>query len=69
MANGKPFAIIARINKYENPGDYVNPKKIGQALIIIGLAGYVHIQFEIDASSKNANAEARKMADSNLVKN
>jgi hypothetical protein len=67
MANGKPFAIIVRINKYDEDSDEFNPKKIGQSLLIKGLAGYEHIDFEVDAALPNANAKAQKMADSNRV--
>ncbi len=69
LANGKPFAVIIRLNEYaEDFGDDGRPVKTGQNLRIIGLAGSEHIDFKVAASSANANAKARKMADSNLVK-
>lgn len=58
MANGKPFAVIFRVNKYipdEMPenGDspYLDKYKTGEALLIRGLKGYSQIDFEIDAKS------------------
>lgn len=68
MANGKPFAIIVRVNKYDEEGDPYTPKRIAQLLLIKGLSGYEHIDFEVDATLPNANAKAQQMADSNRVK-
>lgn len=72
-ANGKPFAVIFRVNKYvsedapEN-GDspYLDKYKTGEALLVRGLSGYSQIDFEIDAREKNANARAQNLADSNF---
>jgi hypothetical protein len=72
LANGKPFAVILRIKKYnvdfaaangDNP--FMANNVIGEVLVIKGLAGYSQIDFEIDAKGKNANAKAQKMADEN----
>lgn len=73
LANGKPFAVIFRVNKYnsETAGDngdspYLDKYKTGEALIIRGLTGYSQIDFEIDAKDKNANSKAQNLADSNF---
>lgn len=65
LANGKPFAVIIRFNKYADP-DEANPyfgKKIGTELIVKGLKGFDKIDFTVDAKTPNANAKAREMAD------
>lgn len=73
MANGKPFAVIFRVNEYdqekasedgENP--YTAKYKTGEKLIVRGLPGYSQIDFEVDAKEKNANAKAQKLADENF---
>lgn len=73
MANGKPFAVIFRINEYdqekasedgENP--YTAKYKTGEKLIVRGLPGYSQIDFEVDAKEKNANAKAQNLADTNF---
>lgn len=73
MANGKPFAVIFRVNEYdeakasedgENP--YTAKYKTGEKLIIRGLTGYSQIDFEVDAKDKNANLKAQKLADENF---
>lgn len=64
-ANGKPFAIIMRVNKYAEPDD-AHPyfgKKIGEELVVKGLQGFEKIDFKVDAKKPNANVEARKLAD------
>lgn len=73
MANGKPFAVIFRVNKFNSEaslenGDspYLDKYKIGEALIIRGLDGYSQIDFEIDGKTKNANLAAQKKADENF---
>ncbi|HQU86413.1 MAG TPA: hypothetical protein PKY59_25005 [Pyrinomonadaceae bacterium] len=73
MANGKPFAVIFRINKYSSEealesGDnpYLDKYKTGEALIIRGLTGYSQIDFEVDGKEKNANVKAQKLADENF---
>lgn len=73
MANGKPFAVIFRIDKFDSKdalesGDnpYLDKYKIGEALIVRGLPGYSQINFEVGAKEKNANAKAQNLADSNF---
>jgi hypothetical protein len=73
MANGKPFAVIFRINTFntekameagDNP--YSAKYKTGETLLVRGLAGYSQIDFEIDGKEKNANAKAQQKADENF---
>lgn len=70
MANGKPFAVIIRIDKYEKPeNDYdIFGKKIGTELIVKGLKGFDKIDFTVDSKTPNANAKARKLADAAYLK-
>lgn len=64
-ANGKPFAVILRLAKYDesNEQDPYGGKKIGEELTVSGLKGYEDIEFTIDAKTPNANLKAREMAD------
>ena len=65
LANGKPFAVIMRFDKYSDTKDefaYFG-KKNGEELIIKGLKGFDKIDFTVDGKTPNANAEARKLAD------
>lgn len=73
MANGKPFAVIFRINEYDQEkaseaGDnpYTPKYKTGEKLIVRGLTGYSQIDFEVDAKEKNANVKAQNLADENF---
>lgn len=73
MANGKPFAVIFRVNIYDekkatDAGDnpYLPQYKTGEKLLVRGLTGYSQIDFEVDGKDKNANAKAQKLADENF---
>lgn len=73
LANGKPFAVIFRVNKFDSEaslenGDspYLDKYKIGESLIVRGLDGYGQIDFEVDGKTKNANLAAQKKADENF---
>jgi hypothetical protein len=68
MANGKPFAVILRTNKYdmEKATESGDKYKIGEKLLIRGLEGHSQIDFEVDTKEKNANAKSQKMADENF---
>jgi hypothetical protein len=72
ISEGKPFAIIMRITKYDPPADAENlfdeKYKTGEALIVKGLKGYEQIDFEVDAKEANANQKARDLADKNFKK-
>lgn len=64
LANGKPFAVIFRIDKYK--GDItLSPQKAGELLIIKGLSGFSNIDYEFDPKlhMSHPNLEARKLAD------
>lgn len=66
LADGKPFAVIFRVDKSksEQPEEMWWPQnKIGESLMIKGLKGYDHIDFEVDVKEPNANAKARAKAD------
>ena len=67
MADGKPFALIFRIDKTKEVPEATEmwrpENKTGEALVVKGLKGYEHIDFEIDARTPDANARARAMAD------
>lgn len=73
MANGKPFAVILRVNTYNSEkandaGDspFLAKYKTGEKLLIRGLTGYSQIDFEIGGKGKNANLNAQKKADENF---
>ena len=73
MANGKPFAVIFRVNTYNEEkaneaGDspHLAKYKTGEKLLIRGLTGYSQIDFEIDGKEKLANAKAQQKADENF---
>jgi hypothetical protein len=73
LANGKPFAVIFRVNTYNaekanEDGDspFLAKYKTGEKLLIRGLTGYSQIDFEVDGKEKNANANAQQKADGNF---
>ncbi len=66
LANGKPFAVILRIDKSktDQPEEMWRPQnKAGESLMVKGLKGHEQIEFEVDARTPNANLKAREMAD------
>ena len=69
MANGKPFAVIMRVNTFEVSDDGIPGKITGEFLIVKGLGKFSKIDFEVNAKTKNANEEARKLADNGYLKN
>jgi hypothetical protein len=60
FADGKPFAVIFRVDKVKDgldPAEMWRPEnKTGESLLVKGLKGYERINFEVDA-------KAREMAD------
>jgi hypothetical protein len=75
LADGKPFAVILKISKYnkkvqdlgENP--YQNKYKTGDSLIIKGLNGYEHIDFEVNfKTTTDAITQARRLTDRAYLK-
>lgn len=67
LADGQPFALIIRFGKYGEPGGDGNPfaNRKGSKLVVKGLKGWEHIDFEVDGSTANANEKARQLADDN----
>ncbi len=67
FANGKPFAVIYRIDLTkgeDGAADMWSAKnKTGEALVVKGLKGFEHIDFQVDAKTTGANLKARQMAD------
>ncbi len=67
LANGEPFAVIYRIDltrSEDGSAEMWSPKnKTGEALVVKGLKGFEHIDFQIDAKTAGANVKARQMAD------
>ncbi len=65
LANGKPFAVIIRIPKYDGRTDEEPGvgKVIGEELFVSGIGDYEFISVSIDAKTPNANAKARAAAD------
>ena len=67
LADGKPFAVILRVDKAKvgvDPAEMWRAEnKAGEALLVKGLKGHEHIDFEVDAGTPNANARARELAD------
>ena len=68
LANGKPFAVIMRVDKYGQPevGEYFG-KVIGQQLVVTGLLGFESLCTSIDAKTTGANSLAREAADSEYL--
>lgn len=64
-ANGKPFAIIIRMPKYElrTDGEPGPGKKVGEILLVSGIGDFEFITEEIDAKKPGANIKARAAAD------
>ena len=67
LADGKPFAVIVRMEKHkdvDDPTAYWQPQnRLGQVLLVQGLGGYSGMNQEFDASKPAANADARNHAD------
>jgi hypothetical protein len=72
LAGGKPFAVIFRVDR---PKDGLDPSEMwrpenraGESLLVKGLKGYEQIDFEVAASTPNANEKARELADGAYTK-
>ena len=67
LADGKPFAVIIRMENHkdvDDPTAYWQPQnRLGQTLLVQGLGGYSGLNSQVDASKPTANADARKLAD------
>jgi hypothetical protein len=76
FADGKPFAVILKISKYNEKvinnlfgTPYQEKNKTGESLIIKGLKGYEHIDFEVNfKTTTDAITKARKLADRAYLK-
>lgn len=72
LANGKPFAVIIRLGKYKDRSNSDNPcaeaNRLGSTLVVKGMKGWQHINFEVDGATPNANVIAREKADQNYSK-
>ena len=71
MRDGKAFAVIMRAYKYQlgEDGLITYPeRRTGEFLLVKGLPGYEHIDYEVNVrNTSNANEQARRMADQNFV--
>lgn len=71
-ANGKPFAVIYRIDLTKGTSADVDmwsaENKTGESLVVKGLKGFEQLEFEIDAKNPQANLKARRMADGAYAK-
>jgi hypothetical protein len=67
LADGKPFAVIIRMEKHkdvDDPTAYWQPQnRLGQMLLVQGLGEHRGVNAEVDAAKPTANADARKLAD------
>ncbi len=67
LADGKPFAVILRVDKAReglDPAEMWRPEnKAGEFLLVKGLKGHERIDYQVDAKTTDANKEARRMAD------
>lgn len=72
LADGQPFALIFRVDESKDgvdPAEMWRPEnKTGESLVVKGLKGYEHIDFEVDARAHEANAKARELADRAFLK-
>ena len=75
LANGKPFAVILKVSRYDNKvqengeNPYQDKYKVGELFIIKGLKGYEHIDFTVDVTkNQNAIQKARELADNAFLK-
>jgi len=67
LADGTPFAVIIRHSEWDERD--VNPKKIGESLVVKGLTGFESISESIDtAKEPRANEIAREQADAGYKK-
>jgi hypothetical protein len=70
LADGKPFAVILRLDEYDAGRDICEQKtkKTIEALTIKGLQGFTHIDHKLQVGkTPNINVEARQLADHGFV--
>ncbi len=72
LADGKPFAVIFRVDKPKDgldPSEMWRPEnKAGESLLVKGLKGYERVDFEVAANAAGANEKARELADGAYTK-
>ncbi len=68
LANGKPFAVIFKIDKYK--GDItINPRKNREVIVTKGLNGFKCIDHEIESKQfTDPNQEARRLVDDSYMR-
>lgn len=68
LANGRPFAVIMRMSRFETSDEGLPGKVTGEYLLVKGLQNFEHIEFEVDARTTSANEEARRLADNGYLR-
>ncbi|NMO13955.1 hypothetical protein HPC49_08855 [Pyxidicoccus fallax] len=68
MKDGKPFAVIQRVSCHAVVDNMKHGKKLGEYLVVKGLKGYEAIDGLVPTKAKNANSQARALADAGLAK-
>jgi hypothetical protein len=76
LANGKPFAVIYRVNVYRNVAEniengkspFTKADRTGSRIVIVGLRGFENLKGEFDGKDAKANAKARALADAAYLK-
>lgn len=67
LADGKPFAVIMRMERAKegsDPTEMWQPQnRLTPVLLVQGLGGHSGVNSEVDATKPTANADARKLAD------
>jgi hypothetical protein len=68
LADGKPFAVIYRIDLWSEADEQGARKKLGEQIRVVGLKNK-NIEFKVDVkTTPNPNEEARRLADSGYAK-
>jgi hypothetical protein len=68
LADGKPFAVIFRIDVWGEADEQGARKKLGEQIRVVGLKNK-SIEFKVDVKTKpNPNEEARRLADNGYAK-
>jgi hypothetical protein len=64
LADGKPFAVILRLDEFDPAQDVCDPKKTGEVFMIKGLQGFTRINQKLRVGkTPNINVEARQLTD------
>ena len=65
MANGKPFAVIVRVDEMDENAEI--PKKIGEKLVVKGLRGFESLDETLNTKAPKSNEKAREIADKSFT--